>query len=124
MIDMVPTFTTSNERICLLMASSGQMGSLRIEDAERLQVCHHLGGCQAATSSEDDMKQEDEHGPPSEKTYTAEPIPCSSQTLTDCCVCVRCLILQGASHTASADLVCPARIVNCFHMKCDSACSW
>lgn len=37
MIDMVPTFTTSNERICLLM-TSGQMGSLRIEDAERLQV--------------------------------------------------------------------------------------
>lgn len=36
-IDMVPTFTTSNERICLLM-TSGQMGSLRIEDAERLQV--------------------------------------------------------------------------------------
>ena len=37
MIDMVPTFTTSNERICLLM-TNGQMGSLRIEDAERLQV--------------------------------------------------------------------------------------
>ncbi|DBA96588.1 TPA: hypothetical protein ACH3X1_015451 [Trebouxia sp. C0004] len=35
-IDMVPTFTTSNERICLLMPN-GQMGSLRIEDAERLQ---------------------------------------------------------------------------------------
>ncbi|KAL0049698.1 hypothetical protein WJX82_007869 [Trebouxia sp. C0006] len=35
-IDMVPTFTTSNERICLLM-TNGQMGSLRIEDAERLQ---------------------------------------------------------------------------------------
>ncbi|KAL0032292.1 hypothetical protein WJX79_002892 [Trebouxia sp. C0005] len=35
-IDMVPTFTTSNERICLLM-TDGQMGSLRIEDAERLQ---------------------------------------------------------------------------------------
>lgn len=37
MIDMVPTFTTSNERICLLM-TNGHMGSLRIEDAERLQV--------------------------------------------------------------------------------------
>ena len=37
MIDMVPTFTTTNERICLLMRN-GQMGSLRIEDAERLQV--------------------------------------------------------------------------------------
>ena len=37
-IDMVPTFTTSNERICLLM-TNGSMGSLRIEDAERLQVC-------------------------------------------------------------------------------------
>ena len=36
-IDMVPTFTTSNERICLLM-TNGHMGSLRIEDAERLQV--------------------------------------------------------------------------------------
>ena len=34
---MVPTFTTTNERICLLMRN-GQMGSLRIEDAERLQV--------------------------------------------------------------------------------------
>lgn len=47
MIDMVPTFTTSNERICLLM-TSGQMGSLRIEDAERLQVplCFPAVQCQ------------------------------------------------------------------------------
>lgn len=36
-IDLVPTFTTSNKRICLLLAT-GQMGMLRIEDAERLQV--------------------------------------------------------------------------------------
>lgn len=36
-IDLVPTFTTSNKRICLLLAT-GQMGLLRIEDAERLQV--------------------------------------------------------------------------------------
>jgi len=41
---MVPTFTTSNERICLLM-TNGQMGSLRIEDAERLQVALFPGRC-------------------------------------------------------------------------------
>jgi hypothetical protein len=35
--DLVPTFTTHNRRICLLLAT-GQMGMLRIEDAERLQV--------------------------------------------------------------------------------------
>ncbi len=36
-VDLVPTFTTSNQRICLLLAN-GKMGFLRIEDAERLQV--------------------------------------------------------------------------------------
>lgn len=36
-MDLVPTFTTSNQRICLLLAN-GKMGFLRIEDAERLQV--------------------------------------------------------------------------------------
>lgn len=36
--DVVPTFTTSNDRMLLLL-SSGQSGMLRIEDAERLQVC-------------------------------------------------------------------------------------
>ena len=36
-MDLVPTFTTSNQRICLLLAN-GRMGFLRIEDAERLQV--------------------------------------------------------------------------------------
>jgi hypothetical protein len=36
-VDVVPTFTTSNERMCLLLAD-GTMGMLRIEDAERLQV--------------------------------------------------------------------------------------
>ncbi|KAF6259619.1 S-adenosyl-L-methionine-dependent methyltransferase [Scenedesmus sp. NREL 46B-D3] len=35
-VDVVPTFTTSNARICLLL-SSGKYGALRIEDAERLQ---------------------------------------------------------------------------------------
>lgn len=40
-IDMVPTFTTNNKRMCLLLAT-GQMGMLRIEDAERLQVCRPL----------------------------------------------------------------------------------
>lgn len=35
-IDVVPTFTTNNKRMCLLLAT-GQMGLLRIEDAERLQ---------------------------------------------------------------------------------------
>ncbi len=35
--DVVPTFTTSNDRMLLLL-SSGQSGMLRIEDAERLQV--------------------------------------------------------------------------------------
>jgi len=47
-IDMVPTFTTSNERICLLM-TNGQMGSLRIEDAERLQVALFPGRCISCT---------------------------------------------------------------------------
>lgn len=37
-MDVVPTFTTSNDRMCLLL-STGRMGMLRIEDAERLQVC-------------------------------------------------------------------------------------
>lgn len=36
-LELVPTFTTHNRRICLLLAS-GEMGRLRIEDAERLQV--------------------------------------------------------------------------------------
>ena len=40
-MDLVPTFTTSNQRICLLLAN-GKMGFLRIEDAERLQVNHVL----------------------------------------------------------------------------------
>ncbi|KAK9823530.1 hypothetical protein WJX72_003470 [[Myrmecia] bisecta] len=45
-VDMVPTFTTNNERMCLLLAS-GQMGLLRIEDAERLQGLPegHTEGC-------------------------------------------------------------------------------
>ncbi len=34
---MVPTFTTNNNRICLLLDSC-KMGMLRTEDAERLQV--------------------------------------------------------------------------------------
>lgn len=33
----MPTFTTSNERMLLLL-SSGASGMLRVEDAERLQV--------------------------------------------------------------------------------------
>lgn len=36
-MDVVPTFTTSNARMCLLL-SNGRFGLLRIEDAERLQV--------------------------------------------------------------------------------------
>lgn len=36
-IDMVPTFKTGNTLICLLL-KSGQLGVLRTEDAERLQV--------------------------------------------------------------------------------------
>lgn len=36
-VDMVPTFTTNNDRMCLLLAN-GDMGMLKIEDAERLQV--------------------------------------------------------------------------------------
>ena len=36
-LDFVPTFTTNNKRMCLLLAT-GQMGMLRIEDAERLQA--------------------------------------------------------------------------------------
>lgn len=35
--DVVPTFTTSNERMLLLL-SGGASGMLRVEDAERLQV--------------------------------------------------------------------------------------
>jgi hypothetical protein len=34
---VVPTFTTNNDRMCLAL-SDGQVGCLRIEDAERLQV--------------------------------------------------------------------------------------
>ena len=37
-LDLVPTFTTNNKRMCLLLAT-GQMGMLRVEDAERLQAC-------------------------------------------------------------------------------------
>ena len=36
-LELTPTFTTLNRRICLLLAT-GEMGRLRIEDAERLQV--------------------------------------------------------------------------------------
>ncbi len=36
-IDIVPTFTTQNNRICLML-SNGKCGMLRIEDSERLQV--------------------------------------------------------------------------------------
>ncbi len=36
-IDMVPTFKTGNALICLLL-KDGQLGILRTEDAERLQV--------------------------------------------------------------------------------------
>jgi hypothetical protein len=43
-VDVVPTFTTSNDRMCLLL-SSGRYGLMRIEDAERLQVCWWGGGC-------------------------------------------------------------------------------
>jgi hypothetical protein len=39
--ELVPTFTTHNRRICLLLAT-GEMGRLRIEDAERLQVLPQL----------------------------------------------------------------------------------
>jgi hypothetical protein len=35
--DVVPTLTTSNDRMLLLLAG-GQQGMLRVEDAERLQV--------------------------------------------------------------------------------------
>eukprot|EP00798_Chlamydomonas_sp_ICE-L_P008364 gene8364-2607_t len=35
-VDLVPTFTTNNDRMCLVLAN-GQMGLLRTEDAERLQ---------------------------------------------------------------------------------------
>lgn len=34
---MVPTLKTGNARMCLLLAD-GRMGTLRTEDAERLQV--------------------------------------------------------------------------------------
>jgi hypothetical protein len=36
-VDCVPTLKTANSRICLLLPS-GQVGLLRIDDAERLQV--------------------------------------------------------------------------------------
>ncbi len=38
-MDVVPTFKTGNGRICLLL-KTGQLGALRTEDAERLQVQH------------------------------------------------------------------------------------
>lgn len=37
-IDIVPTFTTNNDRMCLVLRT-GLLGLLRIDDAERLQVC-------------------------------------------------------------------------------------
>jgi len=40
-VDVVPTFTTHNDRICLLLGSK-KMGMLRIQDAERLQVRLHV----------------------------------------------------------------------------------
>lgn len=40
----MPTFTTSNERMLLLLAD-GASGMLRVEDAERLQVRTLLGIC-------------------------------------------------------------------------------
>jgi len=40
-IDIVPTFTTNNDRMCLVLRT-GQLGLLRIEDAERLQVHPYL----------------------------------------------------------------------------------
>ena len=36
-VDLVPTFTTNNRRMCLLLAT-GEMGMLRVEDVERLQA--------------------------------------------------------------------------------------
>ena len=50
-MDLVPTFTTSNQRICLLLAN-GKMGFLRIEDAERLQVTDVLRAWAALVSPE------------------------------------------------------------------------
>jgi hypothetical protein len=47
-VDVVPTFTTSNARICLLL-SNGRYGLLRIEDAERLQARGNGGGRAACT---------------------------------------------------------------------------
>lgn len=55
-VDMVPTFKTGNMRICLLL-KSGQLGVLRTEDAERLQVglfcsmAHQYGLCQSDGNS-------------------------------------------------------------------------
>lgn len=45
-MDVVPTFTTSNARLCLLLPD-GRYGLLRMEDAERLQVKGERGvtGC-------------------------------------------------------------------------------
>ncbi|WIA22484.1 hypothetical protein OEZ85_004780 [Tetradesmus obliquus] len=50
-VDVVPTFTTSNARICLLL-SSGKYGALRIEDAERLQglPVGHTAACYPVAS--------------------------------------------------------------------------
>ena len=42
-LDVVPTLKTANTRICLLLPA-GDMGMLRIGDAERLQARPHLIG--------------------------------------------------------------------------------
>ena len=41
----MPTLKTANTRICLLLPT-GDMGMLRISDAERLQARHHLTAAQ------------------------------------------------------------------------------
>lgn len=43
---MVPTLKTANTRICLLLPT-GDMGMLRISDAERLQARPHLTSARA-----------------------------------------------------------------------------
>ncbi|KAK9799826.1 hypothetical protein WJX73_006324 [Symbiochloris irregularis] len=68
--DVVPTFKTTNERICLLLAND-TMGMLRIEDAERLQglpeghteACFpirgpEIGGPKGALTDQDAEKRE------------------------------------------------------------------
>jgi hypothetical protein len=87
-VDLVPTFTTNNRRMCLLLATRG-MGMLRVEDVERLQVCR-----------------------PRLLSPTAKPSHRSCQ-LRVCCLCRELL----PSHRQLADMLSLSRKAGTFCMR-------